>query len=209
MIVFRIRNIILPVFIIFTCTEVKAQVRTDYIVGLNISTMAMKDAGVRYQMRNRVGIHFGQIFNIRVSNNFDLQPGIMLTSKGSNYKIDSAEYSIAPVCLEIPLNVAFTAGWEKVKISVLGGAYFAYGVGGYKIDPNGNFRFLSYGSGELRDLKPLDFGLNYGVGINIKGRLLSVRYSRGFTNLSTSHNAGSETKNRVFSISVSAIFTGR
>jgi len=133
----------------------------------------------------------------------------MLTSKGSNYRIDTADYSIAPAYLEIPINIVFNAGWEKVRISVLGGAYFAYGVGGYRIDPNGNFRFLSYGSGELRDLRPLDFGLNYGVGINIKGLLLSVRYSRDLTNLSTSHTEGSQTKNRVLGISVSAIFTGR
>jgi len=202
-------KISLSLLLIFVYPDINAQIRTDYVVGLNISTMVMKQTGVTFNMRNRVGIHFGQIFNVKVNDYMDLRPGIMLTSKGANFKIDSAEYSIAPVCLEIPLNIAFSLGPEGKRVSVIGGTYFAYGVGGYRIDPNGNFRFLSYGSGDLRDLRSLDFGLNCGVGINLNGFLLSAIYSRGLTNLSTSRDAGSEIKNRGTGISFSAIFTGR
>jgi hypothetical protein len=201
--------IILSVLLIFIFTGIDAQVRTDYVIGLNVSTMVKKDTGVVYHMKNRVGLHFGQIYNISLNDYIDLQPAVMLTSKGSNYRIDSAEYTIAPVSLEIPLNVAISFGWEKLKISFLGGTYFAYGIGGYRIDPNGDLRFLSYGSGELRDLKPFDFGYNYGIGINIKSFLLSVRYSKGLSNLSASHIPGSETRNRVLAISITALLPNR
>jgi hypothetical protein len=206
---FRSKHIVISVLLICIFSDLNAQLRTDYVIGLNISTMTMKDAGVTYHMRNRVGLHFGQIFDISINDNLALQPGLLLTSKGSNYKIDTSEYSISPIFLEVPVNVAFSAGLEWIRLSAFGGAYVAYGVGGYRIDPNGDFRFLSYGSGGLHDMKPFDFGLNYGVGISIKGMLLSVRQSYGLTNLSSSQKAGSEVKNRVTGISVSALFTGK
>lgn len=203
------RYIALKLLVILTFVNAGAQVRTDYMIGLNISTMSINTPGVSYQMGSRIGMRFGEIFNIALTDHFALQPGIMLSSKGAKYKIDNAEYTFSPTYFELPFDLALSFGSETVKVTFLGGAYLAYGVGGYKIDPDGNFKFLNYGKSGVRDAKPLDVGLASGLGLKIKNFLLTAEYSKGFRNLSVSEIAGSDIKNRVLGISITAVFRER
>ena len=169
--------------------------------------MTMESPVVTYDPGTRIGLHFGEIFNIPVNDNFALKPGIMLSSKGSKYKIDNAEYTFSPTYVELPLNCALSFGSEKVRVTFQGGGYLAYGIGGYKIDPDGNFIFLNYGRSGVRDGKPFDVGFMGGAGLSIKNFLLSAQYSQGLRNLSVSEIAGSDIKNRVIGISVTALFS--
>jgi hypothetical protein len=178
-------------------------------MGINLSTMSLKSKGVDTNPKTLVGIHFGEEFEIPLNDNIAFRPGLILSSKGSNYKNDTTDFSISPIYLEIPVNLVFSIGSDMVKVTLFAGSYFAWGVGGYKIEPGGDFKYLSFGAGDKRDLKPVDIGLNFGMGVNIKGFLIAAKYGKGIINISPVKSVDSEMKNNVIGISVSSSFIGK
>jgi len=196
----------LAILLMVSFTDVQAQIKPGYIFGLNLSTITLKTKGISSRPETPAGIHFGGFLEIPVIGNFTLQPGLLLSAKGSNFKIDSTEFSLAPVYLEIPVIAVYSFGSDVVKVSLFAGPYFACGIGGYKIESEGAFRYLSFGSGENKDLKPFDFGLNFGAGVNIKGFMISAQYGIGLLNILPSTTTDSEIKNKVIGISISSLF---
>jgi len=199
----------LAILLIVSFAEVHAQVKPGYIFGLNLSTVTLKTKGISSKPDTPAGIHFGAFLEIPLKGNFTLQPGLLLSAKGSNFKIDSAEFSLSPVYLEVPVMALYSFGSDAVKISLFGGPYFACGIGGYKIESEGGLRFLSFGSGENYDLKPFDIGLNIGAGLNIRGFMISAQYGIGLANILPVTRVDSEMKNKVIGISVSSLFEGK
>jgi hypothetical protein len=186
-----------------------AQIKPGYILGLNLSTMKIKISGISSNPETPIGIHFGGFLEIPIKGNFTLQPGLLFSAKGSNFKIDTAEFSISPIYIEVPVTAAYSFGSNAIKISLFAGSYFAYGMGGYKIKSGGELKNISFGSGENKDLKPFDIGLNFGVGVNIKGLLISAQYGIGLANISPVTTVDSEMKNKVIGISLSSLFAGK
>ena len=122
----------------------------------------------------------------------------MFSAKGTDYKIDSVRYSLSPVYIEVPLNIGYRLG----NISLFAGPYIACGIGGLKMDAKGNLKDISFGSGDNKDMKPFDVGFNFGVGINVKGILISAQYGLGLANIAPGPTLYSEMKNKVISISI-------
>jgi hypothetical protein len=196
----------LAIFLTFAFTDMQAQIKPGYIFGMNLSTMTLKTQGISSHPDTPIGIHFGGFFEIPIKGNFTLQPGLLFSAKGSNYKIDSVEFSLSPIYLEIPVIAVYSFSIDAVKISLFAGPYFACGVGGYKIESGSELKNISYGSGENSDLRPFDIGLNFGAGVNIKGLLISAQYGMGLANVSPVATIDSEMKNRVIGISISSLF---
>lgn len=196
----------MAIFLTVAFTDMQAQIKAGYIFGLNLSTMTLKTQGISSHPDTPVGIHFGGFFEIPIKDNFTLQPGLLFSAKGSNYKIDSVEFSLSPIYLEVPVIAVYSFRIDVVKISLFAGPYFACGVGGYKIESGSELKNISYGSGENNDLKPFDIGLNFGAGVNIKGLLISAQYGMGLANVSPVATIDSEMKNRVIGISISSLF---
>lgn len=194
----------LAIFLTIAFTEMNAQVTPGYVFGMNLSGMTMKNKGINYDNETSIGFHFGGLLEIPLNDNFALQPALLFSAKGSDYKIDSLDYTISPVYIEVPVNVFCSFGSDALKISLFAGPYFACGIGGYKIDSGGALQNISYGSGENNDLKPLDIGFNFGAGVSIKGILISVQYGIGMANISPVATSDSEIKNKVLAISISS-----
>jgi hypothetical protein len=192
------------IFLLVAFTKMDAQIRPGYIFGLNVSNMTLKANGISYDPETLVAVHFGGSVEIPVTENFAFQPGLLFSAKGSNYKINTLEYTISPVYIEVPVNVLFSFGSDVVKVALFAGPYFACGIRGYKIDSGGNLKDINYGSGENKDLKSFDTGLNFGAGVYVRGFLISVRYEMGLTNISPVTTLDSEMKNKVIGISIIA-----
>lgn len=197
--------IVLAILLIVSSSRTYAQIKAGYIIGVNISNMSLKTTGICSHPKPQTGIHFGGIMEIPVAGNFTFQPRILLSAKGSNYKIDSVDYSVAPIFIEIPLLAGYSFGSDDFKIFFFAGPYFAFGIGGYKVGTGGQLKDINYGTGENKDLKPLDLGLNIGAGIYIKGFQISAQYGSGFSNLSPMTTDDTEMKNKVIGISVSSL----
>jgi Outer membrane protein beta-barrel domain len=196
----------LAIFLMIVLTDLHAQIKTGYNFGLNLSTVTLKTKGISSKPETPAGIHFGGFLDIPLNDNFSLEPALLLSAKGSNFKIDSAVFSLSPVYIEIPVNAVYRFGSDAVKISFSIGPYFACGVGGYKIESEGGFKYLSFGSGESKDLKPFDFGFNFGTGVTIRGFMVTVQYGIGLVNIFPVTIADCEMKNKVFGISISSLF---
>ena len=199
----------LAIFFMVAFTDIHAQIKPGYIFGLNLSTLTLKTKGISSNPKTLVGIHYGGCYDIPLPANFTLQPGLLFSAKGSDYKIDTVEYSISPIYIEVSTLAIYTFGSGMVKISLFCGPYFACGVGGYKIEPGGALKNITFGSKEKNDLKPFDVGINSGAAINIKGLAISVQYGIGLANISPVTTTVLEMKNKVIGISISSSFAGK
>jgi hypothetical protein len=199
----------LAILLMVAFTDLQAQVIPGYIFGVNLSTITLNTKANSSDPETPVSIHFGGYLEIPLKGNLTFEPGLLFSAKGSNYKIDSVAYSLAPIYIEVPVIAVYSFGSDAIKISLFAGPYFACGVGGYKIEPGGELKNISYGSGKNNDLKPFDIGLNFGAGVNIKGLLISAQYGIGLTNIAPETIIDSEMKNKVIGISISSLFAGK
>lgn len=196
-------------FFIVAFTDINAQVGSEYIFGLNLSTMVIKTKGTSTISKPTAGIHYGGCLDLPVTDNFSLQPGLLFSAKGTSYKIDTLEYTISPIYIEVSLISKYCFGSDAIKGSVFVGPYIACGVGGYKIDPRGDLKSLGFGTGENDDLKAFDAGLNFGAGVKIRSFLISVQYGIGLANIVPANSVDLEMKNRVFGISINTLFANK
>jgi hypothetical protein len=199
---------VLAVFLIFVCTNIEAQIKFGPKVGMNMSTMTMKTMGISLDPKTLIGFHIGAICEIALGDNFALQPGILYSSKGSKFQVSTESATISPSFVEVPVNAAYSFGPGDIKFSVFAGPYAAYGIGG-KWESGGESSDISFGSGDNDDMKPFDFGLNFGVGANIQNFLISVQYGIGLANLSPDTSNDTEFKNKVIGISLAYLFGGK
>jgi hypothetical protein len=198
----------LAILLMIAFTDIHAQIKSGYKIGLNLSTMSLKTSGINFETKISTGVHFGKIFEIPLNENFALQPGFLFSTKGSIYKIDTSEFSISPIYIEVPVIAVFSFGSDVVKISLFAGTYFACGVGG-TMESGNELKYIRFGSGENKDMKLFDIGLNFGTGINIKSLMISAQYSLGLANVSNGRTIFSEMKNKVIGISFAAFFAGK
>jgi len=200
---------LLVIFLTFVFGIIHSQIKPGYIFGVNFSTVSLNAKGIISSPETPVSFHFGGVCEIPVIGNLTFDPAILLSAKGSNYKIDTVEFSLSPIYIEIPVIMMYSFGTDNIKISLFAGPYFACGVGGYKIGQGGELQNINYGSGANDDLKTLDFGLNFGAGVNIKGLLISAQYGIGLANIAPESTFDSEMKNKVIGISISSLFAGK
>jgi hypothetical protein len=199
----------LLILIMVSFTTIQAQIKPGYIFGLNFSSVTLKTSGLSSRPETPIGIHFGGVLEIPLNRNFALKPALILSAKGSNFKIDSVEISLSPIYVEVPFLAVYSFGSDLVKVSLFAGPYFAFGMGGYKIETGGEIQNLSYGTGGRSDLKPFDVGLNFGAGVNIYGLLISAQYGMGLINISPASTIDTVMKNKVIGISISSVFPGK
>ena len=165
--------------------------------------MTIKTKGLVSKPETPLGVHFGYNFEFPIKRNFTFLTGFIFSSKGSDYKIDTAVISLTPTYIEIPVNIVSNFRLKATIISLFAGPYLACAIGGYKIEPGGGFKYLTFGAGKNKDLKYFDFGFNFGAGVNIKGFLISAQYGFGLTNLSPTDY--STMRNKVIGISISSL----
>ena len=200
---------LMALFLMFAMTAVHAQVKFGPKVGMNLSTMTLKSSGISLDPKMLVGFHAGVISEIGLTENLFLQPGVLFSSKGSKYELTLLEqtfkFSMAPGVIEVPVNVLYSFGTGSVKLNLFAGPYVALGITG-KTKIDGESQDISYGSSDEDDMKPFDFGLNFGAGVNINGFLISAQYGFGLANLAPDTSGDSEMKNKVLAISMGYLF---
>ncbi|MGD0584067.1 MAG: porin family protein [Bacteroidales bacterium] len=197
---------VLVILLLVSYTDLHGQFRYGQIIGVNFATISYEKMGVSYKPTNSTGIHFGGFIELPITGRLVFQPTLLFSAKGSVYKTDSTQYSISPIYMEIPLIISYSIGSEVVKFTVFAGPYFACGVGGNTLVTGGQYKNISFGSGENDDLDRFDIGLNLGAGLSIKGFLICAQYESGLTNVSPSAKPDTEMKNKVIGISLISSF---
>ena len=174
--------------------------------------------------------HVGFMGDINIAKVLAIQPGILLTGKGSKIQSGSPndnfyyKATANPLYIEVPVNLAIKLplGSHGSNFFFGAGPYIAIGVGGKRKIEGRNFA-LSYSSKEkieysnddpttfnneegtgLGVIRRFDYGLNGTAGLELNNVLIGLNYGYGLAKLQSGSNSSKDNNNkhRVLSISV-------
>lgn len=138
------------------------------------------------------------------SENWSLQSGLIISSKGYKYDAEDAHdysYKARPIYLDIPILAAYKFNIsDNTKFVINAGPYLAFGLGGkYKYDEGGDVKiFKDYD--KKKGWKRFDLGIQYGIGLELNDRyLINLTGQNGFISPA---DGGENPKNMTFSIGV-------
>lgn len=197
--------------------------------GVNFANVTVTDDGSIDEAKTLTSFQVGIIGDLYVAPFFSIQPGVLLTGKGSKSQSGQstdANYFKAttnPLYIELPVNFVFKGPIGKeTKIFAGAGPYLGIGIAG-KNKVEGKFLGNAFSSEEDIEwsnddpstlnyeegagfgiMKRFDYGLNGTAGIEGKNALLSVNYGLGLAKLQSGSDNSQDEKNkhRVFSITL-------
>ena len=197
-------------FLFSATSQSQAQIAFGPKAGVNFSAMTLKSGGLAFDQNNITGFHAGVVAEFGLGGNFALQPGFLFSTKGAGYSVSGlGEAEIKPSYLEVPVNAIYKIGAGPIHVLLMAGPYFGYGIGGtYSFSSMGQSydEAINYGSGEDNDLKPFDFGVNVGGGVQISRFQIVAQYGLGISNVASVTEDNTEMKNKVISISLAYLF---
>lgn len=180
-----------------------SQVKWDARVGMNFSNVTKAD-----NTKALPGFQLGVGMDYGFSENWSLQSGLMISSKG--YKFDykdeyyNESYKARPIYLDIPILAAYKFNIsDNTKFVINAGPYLAFGLGGKcKYDEGGDYKLFKGEDGDDAEMKRFDLGIQYGIGLEISEHyLVNLTGQNGF--ISPNNIDGfKDYKNMTFSIGV-------
>ncbi|MBL7805962.1 MAG: PorT family protein [Saprospiraceae bacterium] len=161
----------------------EAQINFGVKAGLNLANMYYSDDFDALDPKMIPTFQVGVIADINLSDNFAVQPGLLLVGKGTQQKEEAAsfEYYSNPYYLQVPVNFLY-----KNNLFYAGlGPYVGFGLfGKEKVEfPGTNQKTdISFGSSLDDSYSALDFGANVEAGINAGKFRVGVGYALGLAN---------------------------
>jgi hypothetical protein len=189
--------------------------------GLNLANVSITDNGKVDDAKMLASFQVGIIGDVNVSDFFAIQPGILVTGKGSKTQDgdpSDANYFKAttnPIYIEIPVNFVFKGPISKdSKFFAGAGPYLAFGIAG-KNKTEGKFLGTAFSSEKDIEwsnddpttlnyeegagfgiMKRFDYGLNGTAGFDLNKVVLSVNYGLGLAKLQSGSNSSADDKNK-------------
>lgn len=190
--------------------------------GANFSSMLLKDEFDTYSdddaYKTKIGFHAGLSAEFPVSENIVFETGLLFASKGFagkeevNVSGNTIDYkqTLNLLYLDIPATAKIYVGEGNSKPFLNIGAYLGYGLSGKNTEEvtiGGETTIESIdvewgNDDEEHFLKPLDFGLMAGAGVELNSIVINIFYQLGLANISTYTEDDSQIKNRVLGVSV-------
>lgn len=226
----KLNRLVLVLTFIFLINDAAQAQRSSAIfrVGVNVANVSTTNSGSIDEANNLTSFQAGIIGNLHVAPFLSLQPGIVITGKGSKTQsgnTSDANYYRAtsnPCYIEIPANLVFKTPTGPIKFFAGAGPYVAFGVAGKnKVNgkalgtsfssektiqwSNDDPTTLSYEEGSgFGIMKRVDYGLNGTAGIETKKTVLAVNYGLGLAKLQSGSNssANDNNKHRVLSFTI-------
>ena len=204
-------------FILLTASAQKAVLRG----GINLANVSITDNGRIDDANTLTSFQAGFIGDVRLAPFLSLQPGILLSGKGSKTQSgdpSSANYFKAtsnPLYVEVPLTLVLKAPiGGDTKFFAGAGPYIAVGVAG-KNKTEGKIFGASFSSEKnivwsdddpstldyeegagFGIMKRFDYGLNGTAGIETKNIVFSANYGYGLAKLQSGSNSSEDDKNK-------------
>ena len=221
---------LVTLILLLVVIHAKAQITYGVKVGLNLANVTTSGTlSSDIDKSIRLGYNIGGLVNYSLSDNFLIQSGILLSSKGYKVKyankvstatINSTGY-YSPIYIEIPINALYKRDMGGFKLQLFAGPYIGIGIAGkvstdYEVTgtlpagyatPVNYSETIKYGNDDSEDMqKRIDLGFNVGLGIEYHKFVYSVQYGMGLTNLSISTHNSSTVRNSVIGISIGYLF---
>jgi len=216
----RIASVILPLF--FILLTANAQKATAILKGgVNLANVTITEGGRIDDAKTLTSFQVGIIGDINLADFIALQPGLLVTGKGSKTQsgdpsdLNYFKATTNPIYIEIPLNLVFKAPLgSDTKFFAGAGPYLAVGIAGKNKTEGKIFgaAFASEKNIEWSDddpttldndegagfgiMKRFDYGLNGTAGIETKNIVLSANYGLGLAKLQSGSNSSEDEKNK-------------
>jgi hypothetical protein len=192
-----------------------AQIKFGPKVGFNISELQNNTEYIIGKHHISSGYHIGVTSEIRLVKELFLQPGFIIINKGSRYTVGNntngnttgfSYFRFSSLNAEIPLDLMYKFDRHSFKLLLFAGPHFGYGLSGTWEASDGTSSKIHFGNDPVNDLKPFDYGLDFGAGFEFGKIQVSSRYYNGLKVLSTLTPPLKEQKYKVLSISVTYLF---
>ena len=196
--------------------------------GLNLANVSVTDNGRVDEAKTLASIQIGIIGDIELSPFFAIQPGIVLTGKGTKSQSGNegdANWFRAtsnPFYIEVPVNLVIKSNPSPIRFFGGAGPYLGIGVAGknkvkgavlgvdFKSESDINFSdddpstFNEEEGAGFGIMKRFDYGLNGTLGLEMPKMVVAVNYGLGLAKLQSGSNSGENNndKHRVFSITL-------
>ena len=173
-----------------------SQVKWDVKFGMNFSNMT-KDS----EAKALPGFNFGVGMDYGFSENWSLQLGLMISSKGWKYKEEGEKMTFRPIYLDIPILAAYKFNIsDNTKFVINAGPYLAFGLGGKAKYGDVDYKLFKSDEG---DWKRFDLGIQYGIGLELSDHyLINLTGQNGFICPWDTEEGEDKCKNMTFSIGV-------
>lgn len=189
--------------------------------GINLANVSITENGRIDDAKMLTSFQVGFIGDINLAEFFALQPGLLVSGKGSKTQSGNetdANYFKAtsnPIYIEVPLNLVFKAPMgADTKFFAGAGPYLGIGIAGKNKTEGKIFGagFSSEKNIEWSDddpstldyeegagfgiMKRFDYGLNGTAGFETKNVVLSANYGLGLAKLQSGSNSSADDKNK-------------
>lgn len=175
------QKIVVLFIMLYSIININAQ-RAGVKAGLNLSQAVYEVEGLGITTSNLVGFQAGLVGELTFTENFHLNSGLLYTVKGVKVTFLGVDVDFPISFLELPLNVAYKHDLGNARVYAQSGPYIALGVSA-KSKNGDDVDDVEFGSAD-NELKRLDYGFNFGVGIEIERAQVGVNYGLGVANLS-------------------------
>ena len=182
-----------------------SQVKWDVKFGMNFSN-ATKTKDVIGDTKALPGFNLGVGMDYGFSENWSLQSGLMISSKGYKIKEQGEKFTCRPIYLDIPILAAYKFNIsDNTKFVINAGPYLAIGLGGKSKEHWDGGEDCKVFDKEGNDWNRFDLGIQYGVGLEIgEHYLVNLTGQNGFITPYDFPDGydGDKPKNMTFSIGV-------
>lgn len=179
--------------------------------GVNVASVSFRTTlgGSNDDIKYNVGFHIGSLIDFKLSDMFSIETGIQLTTKGYKSILVSDHYSASNnfyvFYSEIPLSIKYQHELNngyKIYTSIGGyGSLVMFGLEFYKNNFNGDtYRSRDFYDFSEMGIKRLDYGLTFGVGIEMNSMVIGTSFDLGLVDIIDSDNY--TIKNRVLKFSI-------
>jgi len=216
---------VLLAVVLTSASNAQAQFNFGLRAGFNLSRLSEK---FEYQTNNfnkfKPGYQIGVVSEYAISGTFAIQPGILFVTQGGRYKnyffrTTHPEWQTWDAIrlinyLQIPINILYKLDLGGAKLILQTGFYHAFAISGKiygKNDPMGlddSEMKIKFGYNvEDGGIRPIDFGLGLGAGMQFSHTQVGLSYNFGLTNLSTQQKSMKHSfKNDVLTVTVTYLF---
>jgi len=159
-----------------------AQTKIGVTAGLNVSSYS---GDVSDAVNFKAGFQAGLVMDLGISKSFSVIPELLFSQRGAKYKDINISETLN--YLQIPINAAYKldAGYGS-NVIIFAGPYFGYGISG-----SDGVKFGSKPS----ELKPFDFGIDFGIGYEYEKIFFKLQCNPGFLNMSNVDNLSARNMN--------------
>ncbi|KUJ61822.1 hypothetical protein AR687_11440 [Flavobacteriaceae bacterium CRH] len=179
--------------------------------GLNLSSWSGDTEGIN--LKARFGINIGALAQIKLSDNFDIQPEVFYSTQGTKFKNVQVNVNDWNYKGDIKLNFSYINVPVLFKYSADDKSFFEAGPQiGFLTSAKASAKLTQYSPTIDQDVKKMfqsvEFGFVVGVGYNITQHLMTdLRYNIGLSNIAKTES-GDDTKirNSVLALSLACKF---